>query len=135
SFDFAVSFLFFAVFSYKRNYVSISLRYFDLNVLKGLLRSSWPIIASAVIVVLYTRLDQLMIMNMLGSDSVAIFSVAIKISEAYLFVPAALVTSYYPLISKSPSNDNIRFYFDVVFATSIIMAVGVAIISFFLIPI
>ncbi|EIL6205830.1 O155 family O-antigen flippase, partial [Escherichia coli] len=134
SFDFAVSFLFFAFFSYKRNYISINPKHFRLSVLKRLLRSSWPIIASSIIIVLYTRLDQLMIMRMLGADSVAIFSVALKISEAYLFVPAALVTSYYPLISKSPTRENIRFYFDVVFSSSVIMAVVVAIASYFVIP-
>ncbi|EPU6501835.1 flippase [Escherichia albertii] len=134
SFDFAISFLFIVFFSYKRNYVSINPKYFRLEVLKRLLHSSWPIIASSIIIILYTRLDQLMIMRMLGADSVALFSVAVKISEAYLFIPAALVTSYYPLISKSPTRENIRFYFDVVFSSSVIMAVIVAIASYFIIP-
>ncbi|ENA5973492.1 flippase [Escherichia albertii] len=134
SFDFAVSFLCIVLFSYKRKYVSISLRYFQLTILKKLLHASWPIIASSIVIVLYTRLDQIMIMNLLGPDSVAKFNVALKIAEAYVFVPAALVTSYYPLISKSPSKENIRFYFDVVFFSSVIMTIGVSIVSYFLLP-
>ncbi|MGC6668930.1 flippase, partial [Escherichia coli] len=38
------------------------------------------------------------------------------------------------LISKSPTRENIRFYFDVVFSSSVIMAVVVAIASYFVIP-
>jgi O-antigen/teichoic acid export membrane protein len=134
SFDFAVSCLLFVVISYKRKYVNISLKYFSLKQLINLIRSSWPIVASSLIIVLYTRLDQVMIMKMLGPDSVAIFSVAVRIAEAYLFVPAALVTSYYPLIARLPDKNNVKFYFDVVFFTSVIMAVGIAIVSYFLIP-
>jgi O-antigen/teichoic acid export membrane protein len=132
--DFAVSFLLLAAFSYKRKHISINIRYFRFKTLKQLLKASWPIIASSIIIVLYTRLDQVMIMKMLGPDSVAIFSVAIRISEAYVFVPAALVTSYYPMIARLPDRDNVKFYFDVVFFSSFVMAVGVAIFSYFLIP-
>lgn len=134
SLDFFVSCLLLILFSYKKKFVSISIKLFKFKTLLELLRASWPIIASSIIIVLYTRLDQIMIMKTLGPDAVAIFSVAIRISEAYVFVPAALVTSYYPLIARNPDRDNVKFYFDVVFSSCVVMAVGVAIVSYFLIP-
>ncbi|QMM53460.1 flippase [Enterobacter sp. RHB15-C17] len=135
SFDFFVSFLAFIFVTYRRKYISINIRNFRFLMLKQLLQESWPIIASSIIIVLYTRLDQIMLMRMLGAESVAIFSVAIRIAEAYVFIPAALVTSYYPLIARSPSKKNVKFYFDVVYFSSFIMAIIVAITAYFFIPI
>ncbi|MCS5449773.1 flippase [Enterobacter huaxiensis] len=135
SFDFFVSFVALILVSYKNKYVSLKFTYFKLEMLKQLLKESWPIIASSVIIVLYTRLDQLMIMRMLGAESVAVFSVAIRIAEAYVFIPAALVTSYYPLIARDPSKDNVRFYFDIVYFSSFCVGLVIAIAAYFFIPI
>ncbi|WP_230350759.1 flippase [Lelliottia sp. WAP21] len=135
SFDFFVSFIAFIFITYKKKYISVSIKNFRFQMLKQLLKESWPIIASSVIIVLYTRLDQIMLMKMLGAESVAVFSVAIRIAEAYVFIPAALVTSYYPLIARSPSKENVKFYFDVVYFSSFIMAILVAIAAYFFIPI
>ena len=134
AFDFFVSFCAVIFFSFHRKFVSISLKYFNLPTLKSLICESWPIIASSVIIVLYTRLDQVMLMKMLGAESVAVFSVAIKIAEAYVFIPAALVTSYYPLISRTPLQKNVKFYFDIVYFSSIVLGLCVAVFAYFLIP-
>lgn len=134
SFDFFVSFVFIMLISNKKKYISINLFYFRTSILKVLLKESWPIIASSIIIVLYTRLDQIMIMKMLGADSVALFSVAIKIAEAYIFIPAALVTSYYPLISRKTSRTNVIFYFDVVYFSAFFMGLLVAVSAYYLIP-
>lgn len=135
SFDFFVSFIAFIFVTHKQKYISINIANFRFRMLKKLLQESWPIIASSIIIVLYTRLDQIMLMRMLGAESVAIFSVAIRIAEAYVFIPAALVTSYYPLIARTPSKKNVKFYFDVVYFSSFIMAIVVAIAAYFFIPI
>ena len=134
SFDFFVSFIFIILLSNRKQYISVNISHFNIKMLKLLLRESWPIIASSIIIVLYTRLDQIMIMKMLGADSVALFSVAIRIAEAYIFIPAALVTSYYPLISRKTTKNNVLFYFDVVYFSAFSMALLVAISAYYLIP-
>jgi O-antigen/teichoic acid export membrane protein len=41
-------------------------KYFDLSIAKQLLNTSWPIIFSAVVIMIYLRIDQIMIKEMLG---------------------------------------------------------------------
>ncbi len=36
-----------------------------------------------------------MILKMMGSESLGIFSVAVKISESYSFIPVAVVTAFF----------------------------------------
>ncbi|EOU9539650.1 flippase [Cronobacter dublinensis] len=135
TFDFLMSFIFFLVLSKRITTYEMNVRHFDFAVLKHLLALSWPIIASSIIIILYTRLDQLMIMRIMGPEAVATFSIAIKISEAYLFVPMALVISYYPLIAREPDKDNVKFYFDIIFFVSMIMALIILLLSYFFIPV
>lgn len=43
---------------------------------------------------IYTRIDQFMIASMLGVEDVAKFSVAVRISDAYMFIPMAISVSF-----------------------------------------
>jgi len=68
---------------------------------KTLLRESWPLILSGLSVMVYMRIDQVMLGQMLNNEAVGIYSVAVKISEMWYFVPIAIVASVYPAIISS----------------------------------
>jgi len=131
--DFAILFFVFVVACQIR-LIKVRFNAFRFDELKKLLHLSWPIIVSSIVVVLYTRLDQVMIMKMMGAEAVGVFNVAIRISEAYIFIPTALATAYYPLISKQSSKENICFYFDMVFASAFFVGIFVIFGSYFAIP-
>ena len=60
---------------------------------RSLLSQSWPMIASAVAVKIYLKIDQLMIERMVDDREVGIYSVAADISEIWYILPTALATS------------------------------------------
>jgi PST family polysaccharide transporter len=70
----------------------------NITVIKIQLREGWPLLLSAVAVMAYMRTDQLMIGYMLGEEELGIYSAALRISEAFYFVPLAVVTSAFPSI-------------------------------------
>jgi O-antigen/teichoic acid export membrane protein len=63
-----------------------------------ILKSSWPLIITAVFSVIYTRIDQVMIKNMLNSSSVGIYDAAVRLSEAWNFIPGIIASSFFPAI-------------------------------------
>lgn len=64
---------------------------------KRLLSLSWPLILSGVAFMLYMRIDQIMIGNMIGDAAVGIYSVAVKMVEVWYFFPVAIVRFRYSL--------------------------------------
>jgi O-antigen/teichoic acid export membrane protein len=67
-------------------------------------RESWPEIIAAFSGLLFMRLDQIMLEALQGEHAVGLFAVAAKLSEAWYFIPVALVASAFPRIIQSRSN-------------------------------
>lgn len=76
---------------------------------KMLLKQSWPLILSAVMVSLYMKIDIVMLKSLKGSKVAGIYSAAAKISEAWYFIPIAIVTSVFPAILNARKNDYERY--------------------------
>jgi len=64
----------------------------------ALLKDSWPLILSGLAVVTYMRIDQVMLGEMIGANSVGIYSAAVRLSEGWYFLPLAIATSVFPSI-------------------------------------
>lgn len=65
---------------------------------KALLMQSWPLIVSGLAVMVYMRIDQIMLAQMLGDEAVGIYSAAVRVSEVWYFIPTAIVASVFPAI-------------------------------------
>jgi len=75
---------------------------------KTLLKDSWPLLLSSMAIVVYMRIDQVMLGEMVGEESVGIFSAAVKISEAWYFVPMMIVASVFPtIIANKQTNETL----------------------------
>ncbi|MDO9268638.1 MAG: flippase [Methylobacter sp.] len=72
--------------------------HFDLTTAKQLLQNSWPLIFSGLVIMIYMRIDQIMIKEMLGEKAVGLYSAATRISEAWYFIPMLLTNSLFPSI-------------------------------------
>lgn len=65
------------------------------------LKEAFPILVSTLSIVIYMKVDQLMIGSMLGDSSIGIYSVGVKLSEFWYFIPMGLASSVFPtLVSK-----------------------------------
>ncbi|MES2828368.1 MAG: flippase [Bacteroidota bacterium] len=82
---------------------------FSLDRAKMLIKQSYPLMFSAVMVSIYMKIDQVMLKTA-GSEAVGIYSAASTISEAWLFIPIAIVTSVFPAIINARKTDLERYH-------------------------
>lgn len=80
-------------------------RQFDRTVAKGFIKDSWPLILSSVVVMVYMRIDQVMIKEMLGEYEVGIYSAAVRLSEAFYFIPMLITASIFPAILNARKHN------------------------------
>lgn len=74
-----------------------------------LLKESWPLVLSSVMVTIYMKIDQVMIKEILGNVQVGFYSTGIKFSEFFYFLPIAVSRSLNPLLAKNFNQDE-EFY-------------------------
>jgi len=74
-----------------------------------LLKQSWPLIFSGLAIVIYMRLDTVMLKVMQGDLAVGLYSAATRVSEVWYFIPVAIVSSVSPAIMKA-KDDRELFY-------------------------
>lgn len=123
---------------YRKNHPPIKWA-FDWKEAKRLLSISWPLILSGVALMLYMRIDQIMIGNMLGNTSVGVYSVAVKMVEVWYFFPMAIVSSIFPKIIRSREiniteyNNKLQFLYDVLVVISVCLAIIVTFASDYII--
>jgi O-antigen/teichoic acid export membrane protein len=116
-------------FAYRWQQIGSFLGYFDLGAAKAMLKNSWPLILSGMAVILYMRIDQIMIKEMLGEREVGLYSAAIRLSEAWYFVPVIIATSLFPAIVNA-RNVDLKLYnrrLQRLYTIMIYLAVGVAV--------
>lgn len=98
--------------------------HFDFQEAKRLLSISWPLVLSGVALMLYMRIDQIMIGNIIGDAAVGIYSVAVKMIEVWYFVPVAIVSSLFPKIIKAKTLDEQDYHNKLQFLYDILVIIG-----------
>ena len=71
---------------------------FKCSMAKSLLKDSWPLIFSSLVISVSMRIDQVMIKEMLGIGAVGQYAAAVRISEAWYFIPIVIISSLFPAI-------------------------------------
>lgn len=77
---------------------------------RRLLKDSWPLIISGLAVIIYMRVDQIMLRDMVGDEALGIYSVAVRLSELWYFIPMAIASSVFPTIIRSRENQSEQVY-------------------------
>lgn len=80
------------------------------DIAKNLLRDSWPLIFSSIVAMIYLRIDQVMLGEMVGNEEVGIYSAAVRLAEVWYFIPTAIYSSVYPSIVEALSMSEELFY-------------------------
>jgi O-antigen/teichoic acid export membrane protein len=94
SFILAIGYLYF----YQHQYFSIRTWQFEKPLAISLLKESWPLMFSGIVLMLQARIDQVMLKEIVGSGEVGYYSVALRLIEAAAFVALILKTSLAPSI-------------------------------------
>ncbi|AGF78806.1 membrane protein involved in the export of O-antigen and teichoic acid [Desulfocapsa sulfexigens DSM 10523] len=77
---------------------------------KTLLADSWPLLLSGIAIMIYMKIDQIMLGQMIGDEAVGIYSAATRVSEVWYFVPMAIVASVFPAILETKKRSEKQYY-------------------------
>ncbi len=106
----AVSMAIFSWLIFKKQKQSEFLKYFDKNLAKKLIKDSFPLLLSSIAIMIYMRIDQVMIKNMLGDREVGLYSTAVKLVEIWYFIPTIITSSLFPAIVKAKKISEELYY-------------------------
>jgi PST family polysaccharide transporter len=76
---------------------------------RSLVKESWPLILSGLAIMIYMRIDQIMLAQMIGNTGVGIYSAALRFSEIWYFIPIVIVNSVMPSLTKSRSESKEKY--------------------------
>ncbi|OKH11239.1 flippase [[Limnothrix rosea] IAM M-220] len=113
----------------------------SLDLAKRLLKESWPLILSGLSVMIYMKIDLIMLGEMVGDEAVGLYAAAIKLSEIWYFIPTAITASVAPSIYAAKKNDELSYNTKIeklirlLVQLSLILAVPISIFSMWIIPI
>lgn len=77
---------------------------------KSLLVDSWALILSGLAIMIYMKIDQFMLGEMVGNHAVGIYAAATRISEVWYFIPTAIVASASPAIIEAKAINEALYY-------------------------
>lgn len=96
-----------------------------------LLQSRW-LVLSGIAAIIYLKIDQIMLGIMIDDSAVGVYTAASRLSEVWYFVPAALVTSYFPQLIHKRVSDTVSYTLDVqklndfLFVLAVLVAIPVS---------
>ena len=99
---------FYIAYKYQKN--DNFYHHFDLGIAKNFLKFSWPMIFSGLVVMVYMRIDQIMIKEMLGDKELGVYSSAVRLSEAWYFIPMVITSSLFPAIVSAKKISKELYY-------------------------
>jgi O-antigen/teichoic acid export membrane protein len=92
-----------------KNFGSLKQWHYDGPTAKKLLFDSWPFIFTSAFAVVYSRIDQVMLKNLVDSTEVGIYDAAVRITELWYFIPTIIVGSLFPAIVNAKKTSHIVY--------------------------
>lgn len=83
---------------------------FNSGIARRLLRDSWPLILSSMAIMIYMRIDQVMIKALLSDEVVGYYAAAVRFSEAFYFIPVTVCASLFPAIIHARKGGKEAYY-------------------------
>lgn len=102
---------------------------------KELFGQGWIVYLGSIFAVVYLKVDLVMLRWLSGPESVGVYAVAAQLSEAWYFVPTAIVASLFPKLIKLREeneklfNQRLQQLLDVLFMLALVVAVVVALFA------
>ncbi|MBT7302920.1 MAG: flippase [Victivallales bacterium] len=75
----------------------------------ALLRAGLPLMLTGTFLLIYMRIDQVMIRHFLDKEAVGCYAAAVRLSEAWYFVPSVIAASFFPAILLARREDPVRY--------------------------
>lgn len=112
------------------------------SLIKNLIKRAWPFTISSLMIIMYMRLDQIMLGTMINEKEVGQFSAAVRVTELFLFLPMAVASSALPGLLKTRQEEGREAYLvkmqnlcNYMFLIALLLALGVTVFSHLIIKI
>lgn len=105
-----ILFLTLLMYFHQSNGRKFYLRFIDRRYLEKLICTAFPMTLSSIMVVVYMKVDIFMLGLMTDYHQVSTYVIAAIVSEAWLFVPLAFVSTLYPTIQALYFNKKNAYY-------------------------
>ncbi len=129
------------VYFYKKSGLKIRNWSFKMGIAKKMFSDSWLLALTSVSVLIYMKIDQVMIKQMLGEASVGFYAAAVRLIEYSYIIPTLICASLSPAIfnarkvSLSSYSSRLKKLSFLLFLISAIIAVPISIFSKFIVNI
>ncbi len=106
---------------------------YDGAVASFLLKHSWPLIFSAILITVYMKIDQLMIEHYLGVEALGVYTQVVSLSESWYFIPIAIASSVFPVLVSARNSDPDRYWkrLQNLYDLMVVLSVGLALVTTF----
>ena len=104
---------------------------FEAALARHLLGESWPWAVSGAAIMIYMRIDMLMLRTMVGDSAAGVYAAAVRLSELGYFVPIIVANSVQPSLLKAKECDEGRYRMVLqnYFRLSVALAYGFALVA------
>lgn len=102
---------------------------------RELLSQGWLVFLGSIFAIIYLKIDQVMLKWLVGAEEVGIYAVAASLSEAWYFVPTAIVASFFPKLIQLREKDGAQYnhrlqqLIDLLFMLALGVAIAISLIS------
>ena len=102
---------------------------------RKLLRDSWPLVFAGMAVIVYMKIDQIMLGQMLNDEAVGVYSAAARISEAFYFLPIVISASVFPAIIRAKGEsdalytERLQHLYDILTVISLVVVLPLSLAS------
>jgi polysaccharide transporter, PST family len=94
---------------------------------RQLFRDSWPLALASMAVMIYMKIDLIMLGQLLGDRAVGVYSAAIRLSEVWYFIPVSIVASVTPSLIVARKVDMSLYYKRLANLFRLLMGIALAI--------
>lgn len=122
--------------SYRAKIGSMRLWSWDAPLARYMLKQAFPMLLSGAAVIVYTKINAVMLGNMLDKTAVGIYSIAVSFTDVCVFVPTILSQTITPVLVRNYEQDREQYkakaqiFMNLSLWGCIIIAITVSLISY-----
>ena len=124
------------IVSYVKKIDTIRKWSFDNTLAIYMIKQAFPLLLSGAAIIVYNRIDQVMVADMIDNSHLGVYSVAIRFTELLVFVPTIIAQTISPMLVEKRKEDMARYeecsriFVNVTVSLSIILAVATSLLSY-----
>ena len=124
------------IISYSKKIDTIRKWRFDKELAVYFVKQSFPLLLSGAAIIIYNRIDQVMIAEMIDQSHLGVYSVAVRFAEILVFVPTIIAQTVSPMLIEIREKDENRYeetsraFMNITVSICIIVALLVSLLSY-----